>query len=182
MPGPSSLSLRNNGGGRKDPREDDDEQQEEEDDDDDHDDTQDDSDYFPVSHEAIMKDHTKAVTALAIDPAGARLVTGGYDYDVKMWDFGGMQADFRPFRSMEPYENYHVRVACPPLLHKHGTSWTALTGLGRAPPAGPRCSVGRDGEQLHRRLWPADAKDVRSRWDLDVSGTPCPPPTTSRAV
>lgn len=50
----------------------------------------------------------QAVTALAVDPPGARVITGGYDYDVKLWDFGGMQADFRPFRSFEPYENYHV--------------------------------------------------------------------------
>ena len=113
MPGPSRMSARN--GGDRDPREDDDEdEQEEEEEEDDND--GDDTDYFPVSHEAIMKDHTKAVTALALDPAGARLVTGGYDYDIKMWDFGGMQADFRPFRSMEPYENYHVRA----VFHRHG--------------------------------------------------------------
>lgn len=54
-------------------------------------------------------DHrSQAVTALSVDPPGARVVTGGYDYDVKLWDFGGMQADYRPFKSFEPYENYHV--------------------------------------------------------------------------
>lgn len=55
-----------------------------------------------------MKDHTKAVTALSIDPPGARVVTGSYDYDVKLWDFGGMQGDYRPFKTIEPYPNYHV--------------------------------------------------------------------------
>ena len=97
-----------------------------------------DTDDFPVSHEVIMKDHTKvsahflpclqsanlsfdaaiqqAVTAISIDPPGARIVTGAYDYDVKMWDFGGMQADFRPFKTFEPYENYHVGRTFFPLF------------------------------------------------------------------
>lgn len=66
--------------------------------------------YYPMSHEIILKDHTKAVTALAVDPPGARVITGGYDYDVKMWDFGGMSGDFKPFKSFEPYENYHVSL------------------------------------------------------------------------
>lgn len=68
--------------------------------------------YFPMSHEIVLKDHTKAVTALAVDPPGARVITGGYDYDVKMWDFGGMRGDFKPFKSFEPYENYHVSCGC----------------------------------------------------------------------
>lgn len=39
---------------------------------------------------------------MALDPAGARLVTGGYDFNVCFWDFAGMDTRFRPFRSMEP--------------------------------------------------------------------------------
>ncbi|CAD6581483.1 MAG: hypothetical protein CYPHOPRED_001586, partial [Cyphobasidiales sp. Tagirdzhanova-0007] len=84
-----------------------------------------DTDDFPVSHEVIMKDHTKAVTAISIDPPGARIVTGAYDYDVKMWDFGGMQADFRPFKTFEPYENYHVHDVA---WDRTGTSFVVITG------------------------------------------------------
>ena len=40
------------------------------------------------------------------DPSGARLVTGGYDYDVKFWDFAGMDASFKAFRSLQPCEWY----------------------------------------------------------------------------
>lgn len=83
----------------------------ENDEDEDQDEESDSSDptkYYPMSHEIVLKDHTKAVTALAVDPPGARVITGGYDYDVKMWDFGGMRGDFKPFKSFEPYENYHV--------------------------------------------------------------------------
>ncbi len=42
------------------------------------------------------------VSALALDPSGARLVTGSYDYEVKFWDFAGMDASLRSFRSVQP--------------------------------------------------------------------------------
>ncbi|GAA6046900.1 hypothetical protein JCM3770_003419 [Rhodotorula araucariae] len=68
----------------------------------------DDPDHLPVTHEVIMKDHTKTVSALAIDPAGARVVSGSYDYDCKMWDFGGMNASFKPFRTFEARPGHQV--------------------------------------------------------------------------
>jgi len=37
-----------------------------------------------------------------VDPSGARVCTGGYDYECKLWDFGGMNSSFKPFRSWEP--------------------------------------------------------------------------------
>uniref|UniRef100_A0A8C5JXF0 WD repeat-containing protein 70 n=1 Tax=Jaculus jaculus TaxID=51337 RepID=A0A8C5JXF0_JACJA len=50
------------------------------------------------------------VSALGLDPSGARLVTGGYDYDVKFWDFAGMDASFKAFRSLQPCEHMHHLV------------------------------------------------------------------------
>lgn len=64
---------------------------------------------FPTTHEIILKDHTKVVSALALDPSGARVLSGSHDYDVKMWDFGGMDARCKPFKSWEPAETYYVR-------------------------------------------------------------------------
>lgn len=52
----------------------------------------------------MLKGHGKAVTALALDPAGARLLTGSFDYAVKFWDFPAMDRSFRSFRSIEPCE------------------------------------------------------------------------------
>uniref|UniRef100_A0A672MPD6 WD repeat-containing protein 70 n=1 Tax=Sinocyclocheilus grahami TaxID=75366 RepID=A0A672MPD6_SINGR len=49
------------------------------------------------------------VSALALDPSGARLVTGGYDYDVKFWDFAGMDAALHAFRSLQPCECHQIR-------------------------------------------------------------------------
>lgn len=44
------------------------------------------------------------VSALALDPSGARLVTGAFDYEVKFWDFAGMDAALNAFRSLQPCE------------------------------------------------------------------------------
>lgn len=63
---------------------------------------------FPITHEIILKDHTKVVSALALDPSGARIVSGSHDYDCKLWDFGGMDQRCKPFKSWEPSGSYHV--------------------------------------------------------------------------
>lgn len=63
---------------------------------------------FPITHELILKDHTKVVSALALDPSGARVLSGSHDYDCKLWDFGGMVQRCKPFKSWEPAESYHV--------------------------------------------------------------------------
>ena len=40
---------------------------------------------------------------------GTRLVTGSVDYDVKLWDFAGMNSSLQSFRSLRPCE-------CHPIL------------------------------------------------------------------
>uniref|UniRef100_A0A4W3GTT3 WD repeat-containing protein 70 n=1 Tax=Callorhinchus milii TaxID=7868 RepID=A0A4W3GTT3_CALMI len=50
-----------------------------------------------------------SVSALALDPSGARLVSGGYDYEVKLWDFAGMDSSVQAFRCLQPSgESGHV--------------------------------------------------------------------------
>jgi WD40 repeat protein len=70
---------------------------------------------LPLDDHVTLMDHTKAVTALAVDAAGARIATGSSDYDVKLWDFGGMSQSFKPFRSFEPQESHLV----------HDVAWSA---------------------------------------------------------
>src|SRR5882762_6557955 len=68
---------------------------------------------FPITHELALKDHTKVVSALALDPSGARVISGSHDYDCKLWDFGGMDMRCKPFKTWEPAGSYYVR--CPSL-------------------------------------------------------------------
>ena len=63
---------------------------------------------FPITHEITLKDHMKVISALALDPSGARVLSGSHDYDCKLWDFGGMDARCKPFKTWEPAGNYHV--------------------------------------------------------------------------
>mmetsp|Transcript_46958 Transcript_46958/g.110589 ORF Transcript_46958/g.110589 Transcript_46958/m.110589 type:complete len:703 (+) Transcript_46958:92-2200(+) len=90
-----------------DEEEDDDDEEEEEDDDDE-------KDYgkgslVPCSHEAILKGHTKAVTTMSLDPSASRLLTGGYDCMVKMWDFNGMNSALKSFRELTPWDGQQLK-------------------------------------------------------------------------
>ncbi|XP_024370422.1 uncharacterized protein [Physcomitrium patens] len=72
---------------------------------------EDDDEYrFPLSNEIVLKGHTKVVTAIAVDPTGSRVLTGGYDYSVRMYDFQGMNAQLRSFRQIEPSEGHQLRA------------------------------------------------------------------------
>ncbi|CAH1119828.1 unnamed protein product [Phaedon cochleariae] len=85
-------------------------------DDDSEDDKEDDSLFIPCSHEAQMTHGTKAVTAISVDPSGARLASGSVDYDVSFWDFAGMDSGMRTFRTLQPCDNHPIRG-----LHYSGT-------------------------------------------------------------
>uniref|UniRef100_A0A8B9HM48 WD repeat-containing protein 70 n=1 Tax=Astyanax mexicanus TaxID=7994 RepID=A0A8B9HM48_ASTMX len=74
------------------------------DDDDDDDDDDGDNDTAEDDDVSVIP-----VSALGLDPSGARLVTGGYDYDVKFWDFAGMDAALHAFRSLQPCECHQIR-------------------------------------------------------------------------
>ncbi|KAK7829160.1 hypothetical protein U0070_012631 [Myodes glareolus] len=65
---------------------------------------------IPDSHEMTLKHGTRTVSALGLDPSGARLVTGGYDYGVKFWDFAGMDASLKAFRSLQPCECHQIKA------------------------------------------------------------------------
>ncbi|KIY63670.1 transcription factor [Cylindrobasidium torrendii FP15055 ss-10] len=69
---------------------------------------EDDEEAFPISHEILLKDHNKVVSALTLDPSGARILSGSHDYDCKLWDFGGMDARCKPFKSWEAAGTYYI--------------------------------------------------------------------------
>ena len=56
------------------------------------------------------------ISALGLDPAGARLITGSYDYDIKFWDFAGMDNSLQSFRSMTPCGTLVIINACHSII------------------------------------------------------------------
>ena len=64
---------------------------------------------IPRSHECKLEHGSKAVSALAIDPSGSRLVSGSIDYEVKFWNFAGMDSNLKNFRSIKPCESHVIR-------------------------------------------------------------------------
>ncbi|GAB2234475.1 hypothetical protein Droror1_Dr00003729 [Drosera rotundifolia] len=65
---------------------------------------------IPLSNEIVLKGHTKVVSALAVDHTGSRVLSGSYDYSVRMYDFQGMNARLASFRQFEPFEGHQVRA------------------------------------------------------------------------
>ena len=67
------------------------------------------SNKIPNSHEVELTHGSKAISALCLDPSGSRLVSGGLDYEVKFWDFVGMDSSMRSFRSIRPCESHVIK-------------------------------------------------------------------------
>lgn len=58
---------------------------------------------LPLSHEATLGScHGAHVTALSLDPSGARFLTASVDATLQLWDFASMNSSLRAFRSVEP--------------------------------------------------------------------------------
>lgn len=51
----------------------------------------------------------QVVSALAVDHTGSRVLSGSYDYTVRMYDFQGMNSRLESFRQLEPSEGHQVR-------------------------------------------------------------------------
>ena len=63
---------------------------------------------LPVSHEWVLPGHLRSISSLAIDPSGARMLSGALDRQVMFWAFAGMDAQARAFRNIEPSEGHAV--------------------------------------------------------------------------
>uniref|UniRef100_A0A0A9W9H9 Uncharacterized protein n=1 Tax=Lygus hesperus TaxID=30085 RepID=A0A0A9W9H9_LYGHE len=65
---------------------------------------------LPLSRDISIIHGSKAVVALTIDPSGTRLASGSVDYEVKFWDFAGMDTTLQSFRKMSPCGNNPIKV------------------------------------------------------------------------
>jgi len=65
---------------------------------------------LPVSHESVINAHEKAVTAIGLDPKGARMIAGSMDGWLRFYDFQGMSEAKESFRSAEPVEGHMVQA------------------------------------------------------------------------
>jgi len=113
---------------------------------------------FPITHELILKDHTKVISALALDPSGARICSGSHDYDCKLWDFGGMDMRCKPFKSWEPAGSYHVR------------QFSLFTRRLIKILADTRHQILKRRTKVDGHLWNDPGQTVRPRWRRTVRG------------
>ncbi|CAF2596205.1 unnamed protein product [Rotaria sp. Silwood2] len=65
--------------------------------------------FFPLTHEIDLKHGTKSVSCLTTDSNGERLISGGFDYELKMWDFPTMDKTLQYSRAISPCESHQLR-------------------------------------------------------------------------
>ncbi|KJZ74034.1 hypothetical protein HIM_06483 [Hirsutella minnesotensis 3608] len=117
-------------------------------DDDDSDDS-DDGDEYPVSHELVLRTHSRAVTTVSLDPAGGRLATASLDCNVNLYDFASMTpTTLRAFRNVDPHEE--KRAALSESHPIHHVEFSPLSGSAfLCVSAHPQARImSRDGEIL----------------------------------
>lgn len=128
--------------------------------------TEEDDFFIPCSHEVAMTHGNKAVTAMSVDPSGARLASGSVDYDVSFWDFAGMDSGMRSFRTLQPCEAYPIRG-----LHYSGTGDLLLVVSG----ASQAKVVDRDGferlETVKGDMYLSDQARTKGHTASLLSGT-----------
>eukprot|EP00923_Selenidium_pygospionis_P044323 GHVN01076597.1.p1 GENE.GHVN01076597.1~~GHVN01076597.1.p1 ORF type:complete len:471 (-),score=70.17 GHVN01076597.1:973-2385(-) len=63
---------------------------------------------LPTKKEAVIPAHQKRISALAANPKCSRVVTGGFDYKVRLWDFNGMTSTMKSFRDIDPADAHPI--------------------------------------------------------------------------
>lgn len=63
---------------------------------------------LPVGHEVTLQGHSRAVSCLAVEHTGSRLIAGSLDYTLRMFDFNSMKSDLRSFREFTPSDGHPV--------------------------------------------------------------------------
>lgn len=63
---------------------------------------------LPITHEVVLEGHQKALQAIDIDRNGNRMITGGLDYLLKIWDFPGMNRKLKSMREYRPFDGHPI--------------------------------------------------------------------------
>ncbi|KAF8823098.1 WD domain, G-beta repeat-containing protein [Cardiosporidium cionae] len=64
---------------------------------------------IPSAYEVSIPSHSKMVTALTVNPKASRMITGGMDFQMRLWDFNGMTSSMCSFRQLEPNEGHALQ-------------------------------------------------------------------------
>jgi WD40 repeat protein len=67
---------------------------------------------IPISHQVDLSNHKKAVVCASFEPSGNRIITGSLDYNINMYDFGGMDARHNPFNTFAPQDGNCITSMC----------------------------------------------------------------------
>ena len=84
---------------------------------------------MPISHQVVLDSHEKSVQALSINREGSKMVSGGLDYRMKIWDFTTMNRNLKPFKDFKPFDGHPVRTLS---FNPNGTHFLCCCGNNQA--------------------------------------------------
>lgn len=67
-------------------------------------------DLLPISSHVNIVHGLKTVSCLTLDSNGIRMISGGHDETMKMFDFTSMDKHFQPFRTIQPCSGRLLRA------------------------------------------------------------------------
>ena len=85
--------------------------------------------FIPATHEIVLKHGIKPVSALTLDPSGARLISGSYDFEMRFWDFAGMDNSLQSFRHLTPCEWFVKTLLFANVMHCGQTPWVKFVNF-----------------------------------------------------
>lgn len=68
------------------------------------------TDDVPISSHVNIIHGLKTVSCLTLDTNGIRMISGGHDETMKMFDFSSMDKNFQPFRTIQPCRGRLLRA------------------------------------------------------------------------
>jgi WD40 repeat protein len=57
----------------------------------------------------VLEGHSKEIQTIDIDRSASRMITGGLDFLLKIWDLAGMNRKLRHQKEFKPFDGHPVR-------------------------------------------------------------------------
>jgi len=65
---------------------------------------------MPTTHVVELEGHKRALQTIDLDRNGNRMISGGLDYILKIWDFPGMNRQHKSMREYKPFEGHPINA------------------------------------------------------------------------
>ena len=77
----------------------------------------------------VLESHDKSIYAVTLNRDGTRMISGGLDYRMKVWDFTTMNRNLKPYKDFKPFDGHPVQALS---FNPSGTHFLCACGNNQA--------------------------------------------------